>query len=63
MDAESQARNPKLKTLNSKQTQMSKAQNLKPKKLSFELYILDLFRVWNLVFGVFGLLVVRLRDL
>jgi hypothetical protein len=34
--------NPKLETLNSKQTQMSKAQNSKPKKLPFELYILDL---------------------
>jgi hypothetical protein len=37
--------NPKLKTLNSKQTQMPKAQNSKPKKLPFEFGILDLFRI------------------
>jgi hypothetical protein len=41
--------NPKLETLNSKQTQMSKGLNSKPivdkSKSTFEFYILDLFSV------------------
>ena len=37
--------NPKLKTLNSKQTQMSKTQNSNPKTFPFEFCILDLFRI------------------
>jgi hypothetical protein len=49
--------NPKLETLNSKQTQMTEAQSSKPydleifgfivekSKLPFEFYVLDLFRV------------------
>jgi hypothetical protein len=45
--------NPKLETLNSKQTQMSKGLNSKPtveksmekSKLTFEFYILDLLRI------------------
>ena len=37
--------NPKLKTLNSKQTQMFKPQNSKPKELAVEFYILDLFGI------------------
>ncbi len=37
--------NPKLKTLNSKQTQMTKAQNSKQKELLFEFQTSDLFRI------------------
>ncbi len=37
--------NPKLEILNSKQTQMSKTQNSKPKKSLFEFNTLDLFRI------------------
>ncbi len=46
---EAKMSNPKLKTLNSKQTQMSKRLNSKPvvkeSKLTFEFHILDLFRI------------------
>jgi hypothetical protein len=41
--------NPKLKTLNSKQTQMFKGLNSKPTveklKLPFEFYVLDMLRI------------------
>jgi hypothetical protein len=55
--SETKMLNPKLETLNTKQTQMLKTQNSKPyglgnirfncekSKLAFEFYILDLFRV------------------
>ena len=53
---ETKMSNPKLKTLNSKQTQMSKGRKSKPmvenSKLTFEFYILDLLRIWSLVFRV-----------
>jgi len=46
---ETKLSNPKLETLNSKQTQMSKGLNSKPiikkSKLTFEFYILDLLRI------------------
>jgi hypothetical protein len=46
---ETEVSNPKLETLNSKQTQMFKGLNSKPivekSKLPFEFYILGLFRI------------------
>jgi hypothetical protein len=46
---ETKMSNPKLETLNTKQTQMSKGLNSKPiaqkSKLTFEFYILDLLRI------------------
>jgi hypothetical protein len=46
---ETKMSNPKLKTLNSKQTQLSKAlnpkQNAEKPKLLFDFYILDLLRI------------------
>ena len=47
--SETEMSNPKLETLNSKQTQMSKRLNSKPmvekSKLTFEFYVLDLVRI------------------
>jgi hypothetical protein len=53
---ETKMSNPKLEILNSKQTQMFKGLNSKPivekSKLTFEFCILDLLRIWSLVFRV-----------